>query len=97
MNDMRQGMRFLRGVGMGVLLALVWRAPVVAQQPQQIEVSGKVTTPEGHPISGVTVRVRGGSTNTPTDAQGNYSIQAPPDGVLKFNMIGFCGTGLGIA
>src|SRR6266446_2330001 len=68
------------------------------QEPAaQIEVSGKVTTPEGHPISGVTVRVRGGSTNTSTDAQGNYSILAPPDGVLTFNLIGFRGTGLGIA
>src|SRR5256886_9344914 len=63
----------------------------------QIEVSGKVTTPEGHPISAVTVRVRGGSTNTSTDAQGNYSILAPSDGVLTFNLIGFRGTGLGIA
>src|SRR5947208_17024835 len=64
---------------------------------EQIEGSGIVTTQEGHHISGVTVRVRGGSTNTTTDAQGNYSIQAPPDGVLTFNLIGFRGTGLGIA
>src|SRR5438132_452792 len=106
MNDMRQRQRwsvprhlhFLSAVGMSVLFALAVCGTALGQEPAaQIEVSGKVTTPEGHPISGVTVRVRGGSTNTSTDAQGNYSILAPPDGVLTFNLIGFRGTGLGIA
>src|SRR5256885_7764412 len=106
MNDMLQGKRwfgtrhlhFLSAVGMSLLFTLTVCGTALGQEPAaQIEVSGKVTTPEGHPISGVTVRVRGGSTNTTTDAQGNYSIQAPPDGVLTFNLIGFRGTGLGIA
>src|SRR2546421_12217375 len=106
MNDMLQRQRwsgirhlhFLSAVGMSVLFALAVCGTALGQEPAaQIEVSGKVTTPEGHPISGVTVRVRGGSTNTTTDAQGNYSILAPPDGVLTFNLIGFRGTGLGVA
>jgi len=106
MNDMLQRQRwsgtrhlhFLSAVGMSVLFALAVCGTALGQEPAaQIEVSGKVTTPEGHPISGVTVRVRGGSTNTSTDAQGNYSILAPSDGVLTFNLIGFRGTGLGIA
>src|SRR6266699_3092428 len=106
MNDMLQRQRWfgtrhlhlLNAVGMSVLFALAVCGTALGQEPAaQIEVSGKVTTPEGHPISGVTVRVRGGSTNTSTDAQGNYSILAPSDGVLTFNLIGFRGTGLGIA
>src|SRR5437762_1166315 len=106
MNDMLQRQRWfgtrhlhlLSAVGMSVLFALAVCGTALGQEPAaQIEVSGKVTTPEGHPISGVTVRVRGGSTNTSTDAQGNYSILAPSDGVLTFNLIGFRGTGLGIA
>src|SRR5437867_264849 len=106
MNDMLQRQRCsgtrhlhcLSAVGMSVLFALAVCGTALGQEPAaQIEVSGKVTTPEGHPISGVTVRVRGGSTNTSTDAQGNYSILAPSDGVLTFNLIGFRGTGLGIA
>jgi len=106
MNDMLQRQRWfgtrhlhlLSAVGMSVLFALAVCGTALGQEPAaQIEVSGKVTTPEGHPISGVTVRVRGGSTNTTTDAQGNYSISAPPDGVLTFNLIGFRGTGLGVA
>src|SRR5437867_6975217 len=106
MNDMLQRQRCsgtrhlhcLSAVGMSVLFALAVCGTALGQEPAaQIEVSGKVTTPEGHPISGVTVRVRGGSTNTSTDAQGNYSILAPSDGVLTFNLIGLRGTGLGIA
>src|SRR6266480_3510168 len=69
MNDMLQRQRwsgtrhlhFLSAVGMSVLFALAVCGTALGQEPAaQIEVSGKVTTPEGHPISGVTVRVRGG-------------------------------------
>src|SRR3989454_10233222 len=106
MNDMLQGKRwfgtshlhFLSAVGMSVLLTVALCGTAPGQEPPPpIEVSGKVTTTEGHPISGVTVRVRGSSTSTQTDAQGSYSIHAPPDAVLTFNLIGFRGTGQGIA
>ena len=106
MNDMLQGKRwfgtrhlhFLSAVGLSVLFALSVCGTARGQEPAaSIDVSGKVTTPEGHPISGVTVRVRGSSTNTTTDAQGNYTISAPGDGVLTFNLIGFRGTGVGVA
>src|SRR4029077_10033349 len=46
----------------------------------------------GTPIQGVTVRVRGGSNNTVTDAQGKYSLAAAPDAVLVFSLIGYRGT-----
>src|SRR3989454_3711676 len=106
MNDMLQRQRwfatrhlhFLSAVGLSVLFALTVCGTALGQEPAaQVEVSGKVTTPEGHPISGVAVRVRGSATSTATDAQGNYTISAPGDGVLTFNLIGFRGTGQGIA
>src|SRR3989454_3552687 len=106
MNDMLQGkgwfgnshLHFLSAVGMSVLFALALCGTAPGQEPTaQIDVSGKVTTSEGHPISGVTVRVRGSTTSTATDGQGSYSISAPPDGVLTFNLIGFRGTAQGIA
>src|SRR5437764_1409726 len=101
MNDMLQRQRwfatrhlhFLSAVGLSVLFALTMCGTALGQEPAaQIEVSGKVTTPEGHPISGVAVRVRGSATSTATDAQGSYTISAPGDGVLTFNLIGFRGT-----
>src|SRR2546429_1553392 len=106
MNDMLQRQRwfgtrhlhFLSAVGMSVLFTLTVCGTALGQEPAaQIEVSGKVTTPEGHPISGVAVRVRGSATSTATDAQGSYTISAPGDGVLTFNLIGFRGTAQGIA
>src|SRR2546429_3010374 len=106
MNDMLQRQRwsgtrhltFLSAVGRSVLFALTMCGTALGQEPAaQIEVSGKVTTPEGHPISGVAVRVWGSATSTATDAQGSYTISAPGDGVLTFNLIGFRGTAQGIA
>src|SRR5947208_8891947 len=96
MNDMRQGKRFLRGVGMSVLMALVLRTPAVAQQPQQIDVSGTVTSGTGEHLRGVTVRVRGSATSTVTDDNGKYTLTAPSDGVLTFGLIGFRGVGANI-
>src|SRR2546429_3534906 len=91
MNDTFQGTRFLRAVGMTLALALLVWVPAFTQQP--VEVSGRVTSAiSGSPIQGVTVRVRGGSTNTTTDAQGKYSLTAPPDAVLVFSLIGYRGT-----
>src|SRR2546422_11475448 len=96
MNDMRQGKRFLRGVGRSVLMALVLRAPAIAQQPQEIDVSGTVTSTTGEHLRGVTVRVRGSATSTVTDDNGKYTLTAPADGVLTFGLIGFRGVGANI-
>ena len=91
MNDTFQGTRLLRAVGMTLVLALVVWVPALTQQPG--EVSGTVTSAvAGTPIQGVTVRIRGTSTATTTDAQGKYSIAAPPDAVLVFSLIGYRGT-----
>src|SRR5256884_6806028 len=95
MNDTFQGTRFLRAVGMTLALALLVWVPAFPQPPA--EVSGRVTSAiSGSPIQGVTVRVRGSSTNTTTDAQGKYAIAAPPDAVLTFSLIGYRGTALSV-
>ncbi len=96
MNDMLQGKRFLREVGMSLTLVLALCGPAVGQQSPQIEVSGRVTSPEGTPIQGATVRIRGTSTSTLTGADGKYSITVPGDGVLVFGLIGYRGVGIGI-
>ncbi len=94
MRDRLMGTRFLRAVGMSVLVALVLCAPARGQQAGQTAlVSGKVTTQAGAPIQGVTVRIRGTTTTTLTDADGKYSITAPTDGVLVFGLIGYRGLG----
>src|SRR5438128_5819680 len=90
MRDRLQGTRFLRAMGMTLVLAVLVCAPAFAQQP--VEVSGTVTSSLGRPIQGVTVRIRGTSTSSVTDAQGKYSLAAPPDAVLLFSLIGYRAT-----
>lgn len=57
---------------------------------QNIEVSGTVTdATTGMPLPGVNVILKGTSTGTSTDFDGNYSISVPSDGTLEFSSIGY--------
>src|SRR5690349_19233533 len=55
-----------------------------------IPVKGKVVDQvSGEPIAGVSVIVKGTSKGTTTDAEGNYSLSAPENGVLQFTVVGY--------
>ena len=58
---------------------------------QDRTVSGQITSAEdGSPLPGVTVVVKGTTTGTITDTDGNYRLNVPQDGgVLVFSFIGF--------
>jgi len=51
-------------------------------------VSGKVADEKGEPLPGVSVVIKGTTVGTVTDADGNYTIQAPPDATLLFSFVG---------
>lgn len=56
-------------------------------------VSGTVTDPDGSALPGVTVLVKGTTTGTTSDLDGNYRLSVPEDGgVLVFRFIGFSAT-----
>lgn len=56
---------------------------------QQKSVSGRVTDASGIAMPGVTVVIKGKTTGTITDAQGNYSIpNVPADATLQFSFVG---------
>lgn len=60
------------------------------QAAADIDVTGKVTDPDGEPLPGVAVRLKGTSTGTVTDVDGNYTISVPDENaVLIFSFIGF--------
>src|SRR5881397_529896 len=68
------------------LLALMLVAgPAFAQQKT---ITGKVTSEQGTPLSGVTVSVKGTSTVTSSNTQGDYSIAADAGQTLQFRLIG---------
>ncbi len=60
--------------------------PILAQ----IQVSGTVTdAADGTGLPGVSVLVKGTTTGTATDANGNYSLSADPNATLVFSAIGY--------
>ncbi len=75
-----------------ILIVLVLLLSIVSSyrlQAQNSTISGKVTSQEdGTTLPGVNVSVKGTTTGTATDAEGNYSLSAPSDATLVFSFIG---------
>ncbi len=59
---------------------------------QKKVVTGNVTDPQGSPIPGVNVIIKGTTTGTTTDAGGDFTIEASESDVLQFSFIGFSPT-----
>jgi len=58
--------------------------------PEQQTVRGTVTSSEdGQPLPGVTILVKGTTTGTTTDIDGEYSLSVPDGATLQFSYIGF--------
>lgn len=72
-----------RGI-LTLLLALV----VQMTFAQEKTVSGTVTESSGQPLPGASVVVRGSTTGTQTDFDGNYAIKAKVGDVLVFSYVG---------
>lgn len=58
--------------------------------PQQVVITGVVSSAAGKPMEGVTVQLKGTDTKTMTDINGRYSIRIPEaKGTLVFSYIGY--------
>ncbi len=60
-----------------------------APQATEKKVTGKITDPNGTPLSGVTVTIKGTSKATTTNEQGVFTITAEDNDVLVFTYVGF--------
>ncbi|MEJ2881224.1 SusC/RagA family TonB-linked outer membrane protein [Pedobacter sp. GR22-6] len=78
----------LKSCLMLVALLLMATSPIYAQQ-ELIQVKGKVTDEKGETLIGVSVLVKGSTTGTATDKDGNYTLQVPRGSILVFSYIGF--------
>src|SRR5690606_7265344 len=57
---------------------------------QQRTISGTVTSDNGEPLQGATIRLSSGTTVGETDQQGNFRIQlGPDDNLLQFSIVGY--------
>src|SRR5437868_14592603 len=77
--------RWLRALGIGLLFGFASSETALAQE---VAVTGRVTNASGTPLRGVAVRVQGTTTRVLTDANGRYTVTAPPNGVLDFTLLG---------
>jgi len=73
-------------VMMSLFLAVLFCGTAIAQE---IEISGTVSTSNGETLPGVSIALEGTQIGTTTDLNGNYTIDAPEDGVLVFSFVGF--------
>lgn len=55
----------------------------------RVRVSGKVVDVSGQPMVGVNILIKGTTTGTSTDNEGNFSIEASSNDVLVFSFIGY--------
>jgi TonB-dependent starch-binding outer membrane protein SusC len=63
--------------------------PVTSPEAFAMRVTGKVTDDSGEGLPGVTVTVKGTTTATVTDINGNYGVEAPAGATLVFTYTGF--------
>jgi TonB-linked SusC/RagA family outer membrane protein len=79
----------------GLPVAAAAAAPHPARVPlsiaAEIPVTGRVVGPDGTPLPGVTVLVRGTTVGGTTDAEGRFSLRAPEGSTLLFSFIGYVG------
>jgi TonB-linked SusC/RagA family outer membrane protein len=72
------------------LLVFLFLVGFIATYAQNIQIKGKVTgLDEGNSLPGVSVVIKGTTTGTATDADGNFELSAPADAVLVFSSIGY--------
>ena len=71
------------------LLFFFWVLMTIPSFAQDNIVTGKVTGEDGSTLPGVTVSIKGTSKGTNSDANGNFRISVPKDGILAFSFVGF--------
>ncbi len=72
-----------------VLMVLMGMFAITTQAlGQQKTVTGKVTGEEGAPLASVSIIIRGTSSGTVSNSEGNYSIRAEVGQVLRYRLIG---------
>lgn len=82
--------RSLGGYLLRIVCCLLLTTAALSLQAQtRNQVSGRVTDAAGEPLVGATVVVVGTTIGTTTDIDGNYAINAPTAGQLKFSYIGY--------
>jgi len=73
----------------GVILLYLLLLGTLIRAQQLVNLSGKVTSPDGNPVIGATVAVKGKSNGTVTDALGMYKLKVSPGATIIISFIGY--------
>ncbi|MDO7884349.1 SusC/RagA family TonB-linked outer membrane protein [Hymenobacter cheonanensis] len=78
-------------LGLGLLPAAHVQAASLQQAPAQTgtPITGRVVDEKGDPLPGANVVVKGSSVGTATNADGQYTINAPAGATLVFSFVGY--------
>lgn len=72
----------------GKVIVITAKAP--APPVTDIHLTGKVTDRDGKPLAGASVKIKGTATGTLADAEGNFSLTVPEEGVvLEVSYVGY--------
>ena len=72
-----------------LFLSLLFHVSRIQAQPGEIPVRGKITNPQGEPMSGISVMVKGTTKGTTTNGEGKFEIMAPPGSTLAISSAGY--------
>ncbi|MDE6306506.1 MAG: carboxypeptidase-like regulatory domain-containing protein, partial [Muribaculaceae bacterium] len=72
-----------------LLILLFMVAGIQFVSAQQMSIAGSVTDPEGEPIIGASVVVKGAQSGTATDIDGLFRLQADAKSTLRISFIGY--------
>ena len=71
------------------MTGLLFSVLAMGQSVSPLNVNGSVRDSKGEPIIGANIILKGTSTGTVTDFDGNFSVQVPGRGVLSISYIGY--------
>ncbi|WP_419033046.1 SusC/RagA family TonB-linked outer membrane protein, partial [Dysgonomonas gadei] len=80
-----------------IMLGIITLSSSMHAQSGTITVKGNVKDSNGEPIISGSVVVKGTTTGTVTDLDGNYELKAPENGTLVFSYVGFTSQEIQIA
>jgi TonB-linked SusC/RagA family outer membrane protein len=60
-----------------------------ATAPPPIDITGRITDPDGLPLQGVSITLKGTTNGTTTNAEGRFTLSVPAKGVLVISSVGF--------
>ena len=72
-----------------LFLFMVMLALSAAAMAQDVSISGKVLDPASQPLIGASILVKGTTTGTVTDIDGNFSLSVPENATMEVSSIGY--------